>query len=333
MNKLRMGILGAGRIAAKMADTVAKMDSAVVCAVASRDEDRARAFASRHGVKKAFSSYEAMLDDPEVELAYVATPNNLHLEHMRLGLERGKHILCEKPFAIDARQAGEAIELAEKKNLLLAEAIWTRYLPFCGTIRKLLSDGIIGEPSGLIASLGNNVQEWQRINDPALGGGALMDLGVYLLNFAAMFFGTEVERIAAECLKHPSGVDLQTSLTLCYQSGKMAVLHATTQAGASHRAAIYGDKGYLEVEKLNNPQSIRVFSPDRVPGEIFRCPPQITGFEYQVEAAASAIRAGRTECPEMPHSEILAIMRLMDAFRARLGIPLPWEVCPASSRN
>ncbi|MDR2390866.1 MAG: Gfo/Idh/MocA family oxidoreductase [Planctomycetota bacterium] len=321
--RLNLGILGPGAIAAKMAATLAKMSSARLYAVASRDGERSRAFADGHGAEKAYASYEGLLDDPAVDLVYVATPNTFHHAHIRLCLEHGKPVLCEKPFTMTADEAEDAIALARRKGLFLAEAIWTRYLPFCRTVRELLDGGAVGRLAVLTGSLGNNVQTMPRIHDPALGGGALMDLGVYLLNFAAMFLGSDLEPIGAACVRHASGLDLQTSLTLANRDGRFAVLHAAVAADTGRQAMIAGERGYLLVENLINPQSARLFSTSRVPGRSFASPPQITGFEYEVEAAARALGAGEIECPEMPHGEIVRIMRQIDDFRARLEIPLP----------
>ena len=317
---VKVGILGAGAIAAKMAGTLARMDEAVPYAVASRDIAKAKAFAGAHGVEKAFGGYEEMLADPALELVYVATPNTFHHAHAKLCLEGGKHVLLEKPFTVDAREAEDLVALASSRGLLLAEAMWTRYLPFMQTIRRLLDDGIVGTVLTLNANIGNDVKDRQRLYDPALGGGTLLDLSVYTLNFALMTMGGDVERVASSFVRYRTGVDSQNGMVVSFASGRMATLFATMLSATDKRAVFYGDKGWLAVENLNNPVSARVFAADGTPGETFTRPEQISGFEYQVASAVDAIRNGRTECPEMPHAETLRVMRILDSVREEWGM-------------
>lgn len=196
---LRFGILGAGKIAAVMAHTVNGMIAAgnrelELYAVASRDAARAERFAGEHGVSRSFGSYEAMLADTALDLVYVATPHSHHAAHIRLCLEAGKHVLCEKAFTVNEAQAAELFELAKAKGLLLTEAIWTRYMPSRRLIDGLLAEGLIGKPCMLSANLCYPIIQNERIRKPELAGGALLDVGVYTLNFAFMHFGAP-ERI------------------------------------------------------------------------------------------------------------------------------------------
>ena len=188
---LKVGILGAGGIACAMAKTISQMPSACCFAVASRDLEKARKFAEKWGIKKAYGSYEEMLSDPGVDLVYVATPHSHHYPHVRLCLEHGKHVLCEKAFTVNAAQARELFRIAKDKRLLLTEAMWTRYLPMRGTINEVLRSGIVGKPWLLTANLGYMISDVERLKEPSLAGGALLDVGVYPLNFAAMVFGND----------------------------------------------------------------------------------------------------------------------------------------------
>jgi Predicted dehydrogenases and related proteins len=320
MDTINFGILGAGWIADWMARTIVHMPEVAPYAVASRDAAKAGAFAKQHGFAKSYGSYREMAEDPDLHLVYVATPNSHHYEHAKLCLENGKHVLLEKAFTATAPQAEELIALAREKKLLLTEAIWTRYMPFSQTISRLVADGAVGGVTALYANLGYNVRKNERIHSPALAGGALLDLSVYTLNFAFMILGTDHDSVDATCRKYPSGVDSHNSITLGYPDGKLAVLYATTLSATDRRGVIYGDKGYLVVDNINNPDTAQLFSPKWELQETFACPPKITGYEYQVQSAVAAIRDGRLECPEMPHAETIRIMRLFDSIRAEWGI-------------
>ena len=317
MEKFNVGIIGAGHIAEKMAFTLNRMEDAAAYAVASRSLEKAENFASVHGVEKAYGSYEELLDDPQVHLVYVATPHSLHLRHVKMCLEKGRPVLCEKAFMLNRAEAEEAIRLSEEKDVFLAEAIWTRYMPFRKTVREVIDSGRIGRPMMLTAHLGYPVAHKERIIDPSLGGGALLDLGVYVINFALMMFGDGISGISSTCVKADTGVDLQESITFTWPDGKMAVMQATALCASERQAIICGDKGYIVLDNINNPLKAEIWSAGHVLEETLHAPEQITGFEYQVRACISAIREGRIETDFMPHSETLRVMELMDTVRTR----------------
>ncbi|HBO35992.1 MAG TPA: gfo/Idh/MocA family oxidoreductase, partial [Sphaerochaeta sp.] len=203
---MKLGILGAGNIARKMAATVNEMEHVEAHAVASRDLQKAREFAQKWNVRKAYGSYEEMLSDPEIDLVYVCTPHSLHFEHMMMSLDKGKHVLCEKSFTMNAEQARKVLAYGREKKLLVAEAIWTRYLPMRLVLDQILERRVIGEPHALTANLCYPVKGVKRLTDPALAGGALLDVGVYPINFAMMVFGNNIESIESSCIKTDSGV-------------------------------------------------------------------------------------------------------------------------------
>ena len=325
---MKLGILGAGGIAHTMAGTVAAMSEAENYAVASRSIDKASAFARQYGMAKACGSYEELLADPKVDLVYIALPHSHHCEWTLAALNAGKHVLCEKAFAANAAQARRMVELAERKGLLLAEAIWTRYMPSRRLIDEVLASGRLGTVRTLSANLGYRIVEHERIIRPELAGGALLDLTVYPLNFASMVFGDDIRRIEASCVMTDTGVDGQDSVMLEYADGRMANLFTTIYALTDRRGLIYGTDGYLEIDNINNPQVLRVWSPNRDEPQVLetiRVPKQISGYEYEVLACKKAIEEGRTECPEMPHSETIEIMEQMDRIRAQFGIVYPFE--------
>ncbi len=324
---MNIAILGAGDIASVMARTVSKMEEVNCYAVAARDYIRAKEFADNYGFQKAYGSYEEMVQDPQVELVYIATPHSHHYEHAKLCLEHGKHVLCEKAFTVNAKEARALISLAREKKLLLAEAIWTRYMPSRQYINEVIASGIIGTPHTLTANLGYVIADKPRIIEPSLAGGALLDLGVYPINFALMAFGDDIESITSTALLSNTGVDLQNSITLKYKDGKMAILNSTTLALTNREGVISGDKGYMVVENINNCERIRVFSNERKEIKSLMMPEQISGYEYEVTACMKAIQEGKLECEEMPHVETLRVLEIMDQLRKEWGVSYPQEEC------
>lgn len=322
-NMFRIGILGAGHIAEKMAATVREMPDIEAYAIAARQYDRAAAFASRFGFTKAYGSYEELVSDKDIDLVYVATPHSLHYEHVKLCLEHGKAVLCEKAFMANASEAEEVIRMSETNGIFLAEAIWTRYMPFQRTVKELIDKGAIGKPMMLSAHLGYHVSGKERIVRPELGGGALLDLGVYALNFAIMMFGDDIEHITSDCIKSDTGVDLQNCIVLKYSDGRMADLHSTALCSSDRQGIICGDRGYVVCDNINNMLNAFVYDKDHNLVRTLNAPAQITGFEYQVRACKEAISAGMVETVYMPHSETLRIMKIMDSLRASWGVVFP----------
>jgi len=325
---MKMAILGAGGIAAIMAETIRPLEDVESYAIGSRDLGKAQAFADKYGFRKAYGSYEEMLEDTEIDLVYIAVPHSHHHMWTLAALNAGKHVLCEKAFAVNERQTREMIELSEKKGLLLAEAIWTRYMPSRQIITEIVERGDIGRPRTISANLGYRIDMNERMVRPELAGGCLLDLTVYTLNFASMVWGDDIRRIAASCVKTDTGVDGQDTVMIEYQDDRMASLFTTMYTLTNRMGLICGTKGFIEVQNINNPEQIRVYSPDRNGPELRACidvPEQITGYEYEVLACKKAIEEGRIECPEMPHSQTIQIMCQMDQIRKQFGIVYPGE--------
>ncbi|HIY78880.1 MAG TPA: Gfo/Idh/MocA family oxidoreductase [Candidatus Olsenella excrementavium] len=328
MKTMRVGYIGAGNISGQMAETIARMSEVENYAVAARDPERAREFAECWGFSHAYDSYEELLADPDVDLVYVALPHSHHHRWTIAALEAGHHVLCEKAFAANERQAREMIECARERGLLLAEAIWTRYMPSRKMIEEIVSSGEIGEVTTVAANLGYRVDGNARMTDPALAGGALLDLTVYPLNFASMVLGNRIRRITASMVPAVTGVDGQDNVMIEYESGQMASLFSTMYAMTDREGQILGTKGFITVENINNPQVIRVYASDGLTRELTReiaVPEQITGYEYELLSCKRAIEAGALECPEMPHAETLELMRQMDEIRRQFGVVFPFE--------
>lgn len=322
---MKFAILAAGNIAHKMAEAVSGIDGIEKYAAACRSLAKAREFTEKWGFEKAYGSYEELVNDPEVELVYVASPHSHHYEHAKLCLEHGKHVLVEKAFTVNARQAEELIRISEEKGLLLAEAIWTRYMPSRRMIDEIIESGVIGKVTSLTANLGYVLPHVERLQKPELAGGALLDLGVYPINFALMVFHGQVEKVTASAVMSPLGVDWINCITLVFDDGKLADLHSNMLAQTDRQGVINGDNGYLEVQNINNCEEIRVFDLERKLVARYIVPEQINGYEYEVIACMKAIREGKTQCPEMPHSETLRVMKLMDAVRSEWGMRYPCE--------
>lgn len=330
---MKLGILGAGFIAHVMADTVQRMQAAghgevELYAVAAREEDRARDFARQYGMPCAFGSYEAMLQDPAVDFVYIATPHSHHYRHIKLCMDHGKPVLCEKAFTVNARQADDVLRRARARGVLVTEAIWTRYQPMRRMLDEVLQSGVIGRPQLLTANLGYAMTQNRRIVDPALAGGALLDVGVYALNFAEMVFG-RADGVQGLCTKHETGVDLTDSITLTWADGRAAHLTAAANAVTDRYGAVYGTDGYLLVENINNPQKITVFDGHNRPVRELPCPPQLTGYEYELLETVRCLEQGLVECPSMPHAETVHMMEVMDHLRAQMGIVYPCEAVDA----
>lgn len=322
---MKIGVLGTGNIIKSIAPTLAKMENAQCYAIASRTQERANEAAAEYGFEKAYGSYEELVADPEVELIYIATPHSRHFEDMRLCIQHKKPVLCEKAFTLNAKQAREIKELAKKEGVFVAEAIWTRYMPSRKMIQDLLDSGIIGKVSTLTANLSYIISQKPRIIEPELAGGALLDIGVYGLNFAMMHFGTEIERMESSVQFTQTGVDGQESITLFYKDGRMAVLTHSIYARSDRKGIFYGDKGYMIVENINNPQSISIYDTNDTLIKQIDVPKQISGYEYEFQECIEQIKNGKLESTSMPLEDSIHVMEVMDVLRKKWGLVYPQE--------
>ncbi len=327
MKQINMAILGAGNIARQMAVAVNGLQNQVrAYAVASRSLEKAEAFAREWHFQKAYGSYEELAADPEVDLVYIATPHAMHYDNARLCVEHGKAVLVEKAFTANAAQARELIRLAEEKKVFLTEAIWTRYMPGRQIVERLLAQGVIGEPISLEAEFSVPLSHKQRMYDPALAGGALLDLGMYCLTFASMYFGDEIAEVTSRVEKLDTGVDAVDDIYYTYMDGKKAHLRTSMVTGPVNRGEIKGTQGRIEVDTLNNFTAIRVYDNTGNLLQEPEIPAQINGYEYEVRACVRALETRTLECEEMPHSETIEIMEQMDRLRREWGVVYPFEV-------
>ena len=322
---MKIGILACGPMAEIFARTLIQMEEAECYAVASRSLSRAEAFAREYGFTKAYGSYEALCEDPEVELVYIATPHSCHYENMELCIRHKKPVLCEKAFTMNAGETRKIMELAEQEQVFAAEAIWTRYMPSRQMIREVVDSGIIGKVSVLTANLSYPISGKERIMRPELAGGALLDIGVYGLNFALMHFGTDIERMESSVRMTDTGVDAMESITLFFKDGRMAVLTHDIYSRSDRKGIFYGEKGYIVVENINNPRSIAVYDAEDRLLKQMDVPEQISGYEYEVRECIEAIRAGVMESSSMPLSDSVRVMEIMDRLRKQWGMVYPRE--------
>jgi predicted dehydrogenase len=318
MTALRWGILGTGLIAGTFAADLVHTDTGEVVAVGSRGQARADEFGDRHAIARRHASYEALVADPDVDVIYVATPHSFHHENAMLALEAGKHVLVEKAFTMNAAEAVELVAAARARSLFLMEAMWTRFLPHVVEIRRLLADGALGRVVSVMADHG----QWfaydpsSRLFAPELGGGALLDLGVYPVSFASMVLG-EPTRIEAIIEPAPTGVDGQVSILLGHDGGGQAVLNCTSSAASPTRASIVGTDGRIDVDGPFYANVGFTFTPREGTPTRFEAPEPVHGLYYEADEVARCIANGLPESPFMPLDETVQIMTTMDAVLAR----------------
>lgn len=310
---LRWGILGTGRIATTFASDLDLIDDGVVVAVGSRSMTSAGAFGDRFGVDRRYDTYEDLVADPEVEAVYVATPHPFHHDNARLALEHGKPTLVEKAFTMNAHEARDLVALAREKRLFLMEAMWTRFLPHVVAVREVIASGALGDLVALHADHG----KWFprdpsfRLFAPELGGGAMLDLGVYPVSFASMIFGPP-ERLTALVDATFTGVDGQTSMLFGYAGGAQAVLTCTSSARSAARASVIGTEARIEIEgDFYASSRFSVITRDGQTRD-YRFETRGRGLHYQAVEVARCIRAGEVECSLMPLDETVQIMETMD---------------------
>ena len=321
---LRVGIIGAGWIAEKAAITLNGLADCEAYAIASRSKEKADAFAEKWKVKKAYGSYSELIADPSVDLVYVGTPHSHHYDVTHEALLAGKPCLVEKAFMANHRQAKEIVALARERKVFLAEAIWTRYQPVVAMMRELISSRI-GTPRLVTATLGYSMGDKPRIMRADLCGGALLDLGVYALNFVRMFFDADIVSLTSQCVKSQTGMDLTNAMTLVLSDGVLCNLQSSAACVGDNIGVIAGTDGNLIIDNINNPQKITVNGPDRTYIETIHVPQQITGYEYQFMACRQALIDGLLEPREMPLEETLYIMELMDGLRKEWGVKYPMD--------
>lgn len=321
----KVGIIGAGWIAEKMAEALAPLEDYCIHAIASRSLEKAEEFAGRWNIAKAYGSYEELVADDEMDLVYIATPHSHHFQHAMLALEHGRNVLVEKAFTANAQEAEILIRTAHEKGLFITEAIWTRYMPLSHKVKEVMESGIIGEPRVLTATLCYMMEFKERIVRADLCGGALLDLGVYALNFARMYFGTDIVRTVTNVHLGPTGMDMHESISLSFADGKMANLQAGALCLNDRQGIISGTEGYIKVDNINCPEVVEVWRNYELAARYEKPADMVNGYEYQVFECRRCIEEGLQESPMMPHEETISIMKQMDALRQEWGVRYPMD--------
>jgi predicted dehydrogenase len=315
------GIIGTGGIASAMTRDL-QLDGHTVAAVGSRTPESAARFTAAHAIPRSHGSYEELVSDPEIDVVYVATPHPQHAPNALLALAAGKHVLVEKPFTMDQREAAQIAELARLNGLVALEAMWTRWLPHMDRLHEVISDGTLGEVRSVVAhhSQRTNPDPAGRMLNPALGGGALLDLGIYPVSFAWDILGAPAEVLA---LSTPTatGVDRQTSILLGYDDGAQASLTTELDAAGDNSALVIGTDARIELDAtFFAPTAFRVVDPQGRVIETYESRVSGRGMQYQARAIERLIAAGGGEDPRLPLSQSVAIMGTLDTIRERIGL-------------
>ncbi|MGA8208992.1 MAG: Gfo/Idh/MocA family oxidoreductase [Nocardioidaceae bacterium] len=326
---VRWGVVATGKIAHAFVGDLALLPDCEVVAVASRRQETADAFAAEHAVAAAYADYRWLVEDPAVDVVYVASPHALHREHVERALEAGKAVLCEKPLTLTAADARHLAGLARERGLFLMEAMWMRCHPLVRRLRQLVGTGALGEVRQVRADLGFVVDRpaTDRLLDPALGGGALLDMGIYPLTFASLFLG-EPAHVAATAALSPAGVDLDVAMALRYDSGALASLTASMTSWSPRTASVATDLGRLDLPApFHHPEHARWTAADGDPdlglpttSQRLTEPTGGRGYTHEAAEVVRCLRRGETESPLVPLADTVALLRQMDAVREQIGV-------------
>lgn len=330
MKRINWAILGCGRIAGKFAADLQLIPDATLYAVASRDLEKARAFAAQYPAEHIYGSYEALVSNPNIDVIYIATPHSHHHEHTLLCLRHNKAVLCEKAFAINGAQVREMVSEARHRKVFLMEAMWTKFLPHFHTVQRMIADGQLGTIQSIQVNFGFLPPQppAQRIFDPALGGGTLLDIGIYNVFLVLSILG-KPEKIQGIMKRASTGVDEQLALQFQYKDGTVAQLLSSFSSNLQTDANIAGDKGRIRLtSRFYEPSATIEFYPERVDSlqiiPVNKAPGW--GYHYQIRHVQDCLRQGLTESPVMTLQDSVDLMETMDAVRAEVGLVYPADL-------
>lgn len=326
MKTWNWGIIGPGKIAHKMAQDLKRLPKARLHAVGSRSLERAQGFAQAYDIPHAFGSYEELASCPDLDVVYIATPHHGHFENTLMCLGQGLAVLCEKPLAINARESQRMIEAARTQQVFLMEALWTRFSPQTIKILELIEDGAIGEVTSIKADFGFStpVDPPGRLFNPELGGGALLDIGLYPAFLALLLLG-KPDDIQASAVFSETGVDLENGAILKYQSGQMAHLHSTLRSLTKTEAFIYGTKATIHIHtRWHEPSSFSIIRPLEAP-EMYTFAEESYGYIYEAREVMRCLEEDLKESPYLPLSFSQDLMELLDDIRIQMGLTYPQD--------
>lgn len=328
---MNWGIIATGTIADKFAKTITAMktEGERLIAVGSRDKERAQSFAEKHGIQKSYGTYEELAADPDVDAVYIATPNNLHFDNAMLCLAAGKHVLCEKPFTTSAKYAEMLHRIADSKGLFVMEGFWIRFLPLYGELLKIIASKQFGELRHARCEYGFIANEERRTRKflPELGGGALLDIGIYNLGFLRMIMGCDPENFTSEVRLNEYKTDEFSVIQLRYPGGRTAQCLQTIGMQIERKAALYFEKASIYLPDFQGAYSMTIKPVDGDPYEI-AFPPEINGFEYQIREVTKSVGAGKTHSEIFRPEDSIAVIRLMDDIRKSWDMKFPFEISP-----
>lgn len=324
--KYKWGIIGPGRIANKFATALTLAEGASLGAVASRNADRAREFAGKFGASVYYNNYEALANDPSIDAVYIATPHGFHCEHALLCLQKGKAVLCEKPMALSNLQVQLMIAAAKENKAFLMEAMWTRFLPVMEKTLELIRDGQIGTVRQVRADFGFNApfDPDGRLYNLRLGGGALLDVGVYTIFLCLLLLG-EPDKILSAAHFAPTGADETCQALFQYADGRNAIISSGIACQTSLTAEIAGTRGMIRIPAPWYKNDLLVLQREGEEPRSISLDPMINGFEYEIRETMECLEKGLIESPRMPHAFSLSMSRVMDRIREQCGIRYPGE--------
>jgi len=323
--KIKFGVIGAGQIAEAFARAITCTEGELY-AIASRLIDKANQFKEKFNVPLAYGSYEALLANPDIDCVYIATPHGLHYEHMKMSLLANKHVLCEKAFTINANQAKKIFQLAKDKNRFVMEAMWTRFLPTIRALQQRVTEGVIGEVIKLEATLSfrHVINLDSRLYAPTLGGGALLDLGVYPITLTNLFMGRPSNYLAKATL-HPNGIDLEEALVAIYED-RAAFLFSSFKENRVNDALIIGTEGWIKIEGFHRTERALIYATDGSLIQEIYYPHIVNGLEYEIQEVIQCINEGKLESSVMPAIETISIMEQLDEIRETINLKYPQEL-------
>jgi predicted dehydrogenase len=324
--KTRWGIIGTGYIADLFAKGLQSAPDAELLAVGSRAQETADKFAARFNIPRRYDSYDALANDADVDAVYVSTPHPMHREDTLRCLRAGKAVLCEKPFAMNAREAQEMVDYARSNKLFLMEAMWTRFFPLMVNVRDMLAKGVIGEPRMVMCEFGFRTEfnPKHRLFAPELGGGAMLDVGIYPLSFASMVLG-KPNRITGMMTPGGTGTDDQSAYLLGYEGGQIALLTSAVRTETPQEAQIFGTEGRIRIHsQFWRPRKLTLSLKGK-DDQVMEFPHEGNGYNYQAMEVANCLRERKLESSVMPLDETLWLMQTMDELRAQWGLKYPME--------
>jgi predicted dehydrogenase len=324
--KFRWGIISTGYIADQFARGLQAVPDAELLAVGSRSQATADEFGARFNIPRRYASYEQVANDPDLDAVYIGTPHPFHKDNTLMCLRAGKAVLCEKPFAINTGEAEAMVRLAREKKLFLMEAMWTRFFPLMIKVRQMLADGVIGEVRMVQSDFGfrTDFNAEHRLFALELGGGALLDVGIYPLSFASMVLGAPTRALGLAALG-ATGSDEQSAFILGYPGGQLAVLSCAVRTDTPQEATIFGTKGRIRIHSQFWRPRIMTLSLNGKADKVMEVPHEGNGYNYQAMEVANCVRAGKLESAVMPLDETLSLMRTMDEIRGQWGLKYPVE--------